>query len=152
MSTPTATPPSGSTGGGTPAVDQSAPGWTWMIIIAIFLTAMVISVKGCKSKGGSGTGQTNSPPPQATVTVPAEKPWTFRIIPISREGVALYLYPGFKTWPKGGNVIITDPNGKTTVDQPGIIKPIECPPGGGIFTFRADPEGSERQEEILNRW
>jgi hypothetical protein len=107
MSTPTATPSSGGTGGGTPAEVQSVPGWAWMIIIAIFLTAMVILVKGCKSKGGSGTGQTNSPSPQAVTVKTVEAlvlrfdertpcsttiAWPFRI---ERYGQSLTVkYPG----------------------------------------------------------
>ncbi len=113
------------------------------LVTICLLLAVIGGVKGCTK-----TSKTTTPP--ARVTVPAEKPWTFRTLTIPPGGLVVYLHQGCKGWPKGGAVIITTPDGRILRDQPGVDN--DLGPGDGIFIFRADPEGSKRQVEILNRW
>ncbi len=89
--------------------------------------------------------------PVAPTAVTVERPWTFRTLEIPVNGLAVYLHQGWKGWPKGGVIIITTPGGQVFRDQPGVDNDIGSP-GDGIYIFLADPKGSERKVEILNRW
>ncbi|MES3032102.1 MAG: hypothetical protein V4699_02560 [Patescibacteria group bacterium] len=133
---------------------QPAPGWTWMILGTILLLlAIAGGVRGCSKKAEAdkeARKQTATASAPATHTVPAEKPWTFRTLTVPANGLAVKLYKGFKEWPKGGPVSITLPSGEVVSDQPGVE--VKFDEQDGIYIFMADPKGSERKVEILNRW
>ena len=94
---------------------------------------------------------TPPPPPAAHTVVPAEKPWTFRTLEIPAGGLAVQLYSGWKDFAFGGDITITTPNGQVLRDQPGVNHQWGLQPDG-LYVFLADPAGSKRSVQILNRW
>jgi hypothetical protein len=90
-------------------------------------------------------------PPQQRIIVPAERPWTFRTVEIQAEGLPVYLYQGWRGFTQGGAITITTPGGRVFKDRPGVTTDLGFQPDG-MYIFRADPPGSQRQVQIYNRW
>ena len=92
---------------------------------------------------------------QQNVPIPA---WGFRTFnPLPAEGVTVYLIHGWGSFPLGGPVMVTTPNGTVVKDRPGVdLKPTPLQLRSiqleGWYTFRADPPGSMRGVRIYNRW
>ena len=75
--------------------------------------------------------------------------WTFRTLQIPKGGLAVFLHQGAKVFPSGP-ITITNPDGQTIEDRPGVKTDVGSKTG--IYILRANPEGSERSVEICNRW
>jgi hypothetical protein len=89
--------------------------------------------------------------PSPPKIVPAEKPWTFRTLEIPIGGLTVQLYSGWKDFAFGGDITITTPGGQVLKDQPGVNHQWGLQPDG-MYVFLADPAGSKRSVQILNRW
>ena len=103
-------------------------------------------------KNAAGNCVVGTPPPPPTQSiVPAEKPWTFRTLEIPAGGLAVQLYSGWKDFAFGGDITITTPGGQILKDQPGVNHQWGLQ-SDGMYVFLADPAGSKRSVQILNRW
>ncbi len=104
------------------------------------------------------TTTTQTPAPMNTAQVMTEE-WKpcrtkrdFRDITVRAEGTPVYLCPGWKTFPMGGAITITNSDGREIVrEAPGENPQIGYQPAG-VYTLRADPVGSERTVKIFNSW
>jgi hypothetical protein len=124
----------------------------WRIVKWTFLI-------GLFGLGGLGGGKKETPATTAhpatsvatpAITVPVERPWTFKTLVIPSNGLPVYLYQGWKAWPSGATTI-TFPDGKVVKDKPGVKNYLGTTPEG-IYIFRTDPPGSDQEEQIYNRW
>jgi hypothetical protein len=113
----------------------------------------VFTPAGSYRRAGDGKCVVGTPPPPPAphTVVPAEKPWTFRTLEIPAGGLAVQLYSGWKDFAFGGDITITTPNGQVLRDQPGVNHQWGLQPDG-LYVFLADPAGSKRSVQILNRW
>ena len=133
------------------------------ITVIIFITVVFFAtrpskkqveeaVKAKAAQAAAEHARTNPPPARVVALVPAPNPWTFKMITIPKGGIAVRLYNGWKTWPKGGAILITTPNMEVLKDQPGVINHFGDQPDG-IYLITSDPVGIEgRKVEIYNRW
>ncbi len=83
-------------------------------------------------------------------------PWSPKTLDIPREGVMVYLYPGWTDCPLGGAITITpiDNRGNKGIplhDKPREINHFPYQPEGN-FLVLGDPVGSKRSVQIYNRW
>jgi hypothetical protein len=108
--------------------------------------------KAVATKAAAEEALKNPTPPAIQRTIaPAEKPWTMRTMEIPAEGLPVYLYQGWQDFPIGGAITITTPGGQVLHDKPGVINHFGFQLDG-LYTFRADPVGSTRQVQVMNRW
>jgi len=127
------------------------------VLTSIFLgIALMLTIGNCRHKytvakqAAEEFARTNRPPAVSVARQVVERPLVFRTLEIPPNGLSVKLYKSFKTWPKGGPVSITTPWGEIITDQPGVDTKFDQQ--DGIYIFLADPKGSERKVEILNKW
>jgi hypothetical protein len=98
---------------------------------------------------------------QRRQNVPAlQQDWTFETYEqLSKKGLRVYLFPGWKSFPTGGPIDIKTPGGIVTRQYPGtditdyasptLLRSIEQK---GWYTFFPNPPGSERGVIVFNCW
>lgn len=128
--------------------------WWWLGgVLAIVLIGATIwwwQSRPEKPKGGTTTDSTTTAaqyyaPPQ--VQEPSLRNWD----KIPPEGIKVCLLRGWHTFPLGGGIKITDPDGGEIFDKPGERVKVGWR-SEGWYTIHADPLGSERGVQILARW
>src|SRR3989344_3279641 len=95
-------------------------------IIAIILLLLVMLIGFC-SRQKKPVAATPAAGATATQSAPApsllcQGAWDFRTIEIPTEGIPVYLCQGWKPFPLGGKIVITNPEGKPLNDEPGVEK------------------------------
>lgn len=133
--------------------------WGWVIfglVVCMLLIWVGYKVFSSDDEKNTEIAQSNQATQQNQQNVPIQNPWSSRTIDIPREGVVVYLYPGWSDVPMGGAITITpiDSMGKKGVslhDAPREINKFPYQPEGN-FLIEADPKGSKRSVQIYNRW
>ena len=64
--------------------------------------------------------------------------------------IKVYLYAGWKDYPKGGSIRIETPNGGTLTDWPGAIRHFGFQPEGWYYIYATSPQTTA--VEIYNYW
>src|SRR3989344_2245013 len=119
-----------------------------VIVLVCLLLAIIGGARGCnkraKAKKAAAELAAQKDANKPKTIVPVERPWTFQTVEIPAEGIPIYLYQGWKDWPKNGPITITTPGGQVLQDQPGAENHFGFQPDG-MYIFRADPQGSNRK-------
>lgn len=95
---------------------------------------------------------TVAPARNLRIVPPAERPWTWQTLTIPPRGLPVYLYPGWQDSAFDGDITITTPSGRVLHDEPGANHNFGIQWKPEIYIFLADPPGSPRKVNILNRW
>lgn len=141
-------------------VVQSVPSWTWMLLMIICIILLIAGGISYYYDEKQVTKQEEARADSTKVSqqqnTPTPNPWSSKTIDIPREGVVVYLYPGWTVCPLGGAITITPitfdgKKGVTLHDAPGEINHFPYQPEGN-FLILGDPVGSKRSVQIYNRW
>lgn len=148
-------PPANRGGGGgcnnqTPSHSGSG-GWFSSILTLAAIIAFCLLVQRWWVRPSPVQTSQQTTPAVVHVPGPCEGAWSFRTIDIPPAGIPVYLCEGWKDFPLGGGITITNPGGVVLQDEPGTPHDFGFQEDG-LYVIRPNPAGSPRQVNLYNRW
>ncbi len=133
-----------------PAPTGGGAGLVGLGIIVFFI--LCASIYGYATRDDGDDDEDAPQAAVATAPAPEDLSWSHRPFDVSKGGVAVYLWAGWKSFPQGGKIAIQTPTGNRLVDEPGAPKDFGWQPSGSYIIYPEDPADADRKVILYNQW